>query len=83
MTPSINRLAESANILGKKLLDDSFMEVVNCFDSSHTTDLESFREWVRDYTYYHALVCVCDGQIDDINAQLAEDYRGFMNNAYV
>jgi hypothetical protein len=79
MTPSINRLAESANILGKKLLDDSFMEVLNLFNGSRTTDLESFREWVRDYTYYHALVCVCEGVLGDIDAQLAEDYQELLD----
>lgn len=75
MTPSINRLAASAEALGTYILDAEYILLRDDFSLQRTPDLASFKEWAEDYQYYNALVCVCGGQIGDIDSQLQADYE--------
>ena len=75
MTPSINRLAASAEALGAYILDAEYILLRDDFSLKRTPDLASFKEWAEDYQYYNALVCVCGGQIGDIDSQLQADYE--------
>ena len=75
MTPSINRLAAAAEALGAYILDAEYTQVREDFNDSDVISLDSYKEWVTNYQYYNALVCVCGGQIDDINAALQADYE--------
>ena len=75
MTPSINRLAASAEALGAYILDAEYILLRDDFSLERTPDLASFKEWAEDYQYYNALVCVCGGQIGDIDSQLQADYE--------
>ena len=75
MTPSINRLAAAAEALGTYILDAEYILLRDDFSLQRTPDLASFKEWAEDYQYYNALVCVCGGQIGDIDSQLQADYE--------
>ena len=75
MTPSINRLAASAEALGTYILDAEYILLRDDFSLERTPDLASFKEWAEDYQYYNAVVCVCGGQIGDIDSQLQADYE--------
>ena len=75
MTPSINRLAASAEALGAYILDAEYILLRDDFSLKRTPDLASFKEWAEDYQYYNAVVCVCGGQIGDIDSQLQADYE--------
>ena len=75
MTPSINRLAAAAEALGAYILDAEYILLRDDFSLERTPDLASFKEWAEDYQYYNALVCVCGGQIGDIDSQLQADYE--------
>ena len=74
MTPSINRLAASAEALGAYILDAEYILLRDDFSLERTPDLDTFKEWAEDYQYYNALVCACGGQIADIDAELESDY---------
>lgn len=78
MTPSINRLADSAQALGNYVLNHEFDLVEDEFVRSGITDLSQFRRWVTGYMYYDALVCVCNGNEQDIVTQLDEDFAELM-----
>jgi hypothetical protein len=75
MTPSINRLAAAAEALGAYILDAEYTQVREDFNNVDVPSLDSFKEWVTNYQYYNALVCVCGGQIYDINTALQADYE--------
>ena len=75
MTPSINRLAGAAEALGAYILDAEYILLRDEFSLECTPDLDTFKEWAEDYQYYNALVCVCGGQIGDIDSQLQADYE--------
>ena len=72
MTPSINRLAESAKILGQYICRNEFGLVEDEFIASMS--FEQFCDWIQGYNYYHAVVCMCEGQEAGIKAQLRADY---------
>lgn len=74
MTPSINRLANSAKALGEYILESEFELIEEEFVNAGITDLSQFRRWVTGYMYYNALVCVCNGNEQDIITQLDEDF---------
>jgi len=78
MTPSINRLAHSAQALGNYVLNREFNLVEDEFVRSGITDLSQFRRWVTGYMYYDALVCVCNGNEQDILTRLGEDFAELM-----
>jgi hypothetical protein len=74
MTPSINRLADSASELGAYILDAEFELVEEQFVGAGPMDFEQFTRWVTGYMYYNAVVCVCGGQIDKITNWLRGAY---------
>lgn len=74
MTPSINRLHYSAKALADNILQAEFDLVKSEFDDSVVTSYEQFARWVTGYTYYHALVCACSGDLGLILSQLQADY---------
>jgi hypothetical protein len=74
MTPSINRLHYSAKALGEYIMEAEFDLLESEFDASVVTSYEQFARWVTGYTYYHALVCACSGDLGLILSQLQEDY---------
>ena len=74
MTPSINRLADSASELGAYILDAEFELVEEQFVGAESMGFEQFTRWVTGYMYYNALVCAYGGQIDKIMEQLNEAY---------
>ena len=74
MTPSINLLTKSAQALGNYVLNHEFDVVEDEFVRSGITDLSQFRRWVTGYVYYDALVCVCNGNEQDIVTQLDQDF---------
>lgn len=78
MTPSINRLAASAEALGKYIAEAEYILVRDEFSLERTPDRASFKEWVTGYQYYNAVVCICGGQIEDINAELESDFAGLV-----
>jgi hypothetical protein len=79
MTPSINRLAESAKALGQYIWYSEFGLVEDKFlynsDLAETQTFEKFCNWVQGFNYYHAVVCMCEGQEAGIKAQLEADYE--------
>jgi hypothetical protein len=75
MTPSINRLADSARDLGKYYIELEWDLVEEEFVGAGITDLEQFKRWVTGYMYYNALVCFCAGNEAEINSQLEADYE--------
>jgi len=76
MTPSINRLAESAKELGEYIQECEFELVREEFATLQDTiaDFEQFARWVTGYMYYNALVCACGGNEQNINNALAQAY---------
>ena len=78
MTPSINRLATAAEALGKYIAEAEYILVRDEFSLKRTPDLDSFKEWVTGFQYYNVVVCVCGGQIEDINAELETDFAGLV-----
>lgn len=76
MTPSINLLAESAEIAGDHLMTVEWELVVDDFVAEAPTNktLSDYKEWVKQYLYYHGVVLANGGQQDAIDEQLAEDY---------
>ena len=75
MTPSINRLANSAKALGEYMLAPEFSLVEDEFCASSVSSYEQFARWVTGYRYYDALVCVCAGVLGDVLMQLQADYE--------
>lgn len=76
MTPSINRLAESAKELGEYIQECEFELVREEFATWQDTiaDFEQFARWVTGYMYYNALVCACGGNEQNINNALVQAY---------
>jgi hypothetical protein len=74
MTPSINRLAESADRLGEYVMAEQLDVIEEQFVGAGPMDFEQFTRWVTGYVYYDALVCVCAGTNDKIMKQLSKDY---------
>ena len=74
MTPSINRLADSAKALGQYIAESEFELVESEFVNAGPMPLEQFLRWVTGYQYYHAIVCICGGNEDEVVGQLTEDY---------
>lgn len=79
MTPSINRLAESAKALGAYILDAEFELVRDEFFCSDVDSYEEYEEWVTKFQYYNAVVCAYGGQIDNIRVRLQKDYFEYLN----
>ena len=75
MTPSINRLADSAKALGQYILHSEWDLLEEEFIGADITNLEQFKRWVTGYQYYHAMVCCCGGDLGLINSQLESDYE--------
>lgn len=78
MTPSINRLAESARILGQYICRTEFDLVEDEFMANYdgaSMSFEQFCDWAQGYNYYHAVVLLCEGQETGIQAQLRTDYE--------
>ncbi|NDE18656.1 hypothetical protein EBZ80_27510 [bacterium] len=75
MTPSINRLADSALALGRYMLDCEFELVREEFARADIDNLSQFKRWVTGYMYYNALVCVCIGGEAEINTRLEADWE--------
>lgn len=75
MTPSINRLADSAKALGEYIQECEFELVCEEFDNAGPMSLEQFLRWVTGYQYYHAIVCICGGNEDELVKQFTEDYQ--------
>lgn len=75
MTPSINRLADSAKALGEYMAEQDFSLVEDEFCASSVSSYEQFTRWVTGYRYYDALVCACGGVLGDILTQLQADYE--------
>lgn len=78
MTPTIWRLAAAAEALGKYITEAEYILVRDEFSLERTPDRASFKEWVTGYQYYNAVVCICGGQIEDINAELEADFAGLV-----
>ena len=74
MTPSINRLAESADRLGEYVMAEQLDVIEEQFVSAGPMDFEQFTRWVTGYMYYNALACICAGTNDKIMKQLRKDY---------
>lgn len=74
MTPSINRLAESAKALGEYIQECEFELVREEFDNADISCFEQFVMWVTGYMYYNALVCACGGNEQNINNALVQAY---------
>ena len=74
MTPSINRLADSASELGAYIIGAELDVLEEQFVGAGPMDFEQFTRWVTGYMYYSALVCVCAGTNDKITEQLRKDY---------
>lgn len=75
MTPSVNRLHDSATALGKYMLECEYDLVCDEFQNTPIRDLEQFKRWVTGYMYYHAVVCACADHPAEINAQLEQDWE--------
>jgi hypothetical protein len=79
MTPSINRLAESAKALGEYIIYSEFEVVIEGFFTSDVDSYEEYEEWVTKFQYYNAVVCAYGGQIDNIRVRLRDDYFEYLN----
>jgi hypothetical protein len=75
MTPSINRLANSAKALGEYVMESEFSLVEDEFCASSVSSYEQFARWVTGYRYYDAMVCACGGTLGDVLTQLQADYE--------
>jgi hypothetical protein len=75
MTPSINRLADSAKALGQYYAEVEFDLLEDEFANAGPMPLEQFLRWVTGYQYYNAIVCICGGNEAEVVAQLTEDYQ--------
>ena len=75
MTPSINRLANSAKALGEYVMESEFSLVEDLFCASSVSSYEQFARWVTRYRYYDALVCAYGGTLGDVLMQLQDDYE--------
>lgn len=75
MTPSINRLADSAKGLGQYYADLEFDLLVDEFVNAGPMPLKQFLRWVTGYRYYDAIVCICGGNEAEVVGQLTEDYK--------
>ena len=74
MTPSINRLADSAKALGEYIQECEFELVREEFDPAYITSFEQFARWITGYMYYNALVCACGGNEQNIYNALVQAY---------
>lgn len=72
------RLA-AAKALGKYSLEaerDTILDEVG-EHLSHRSTFEEFRDWIRGYMYYTALVCSCENS-DEVEDELRDDYEEVM-----
>lgn len=74
MTPSINRLAESAKALGEYIQECEFELVREEFGNAPIANFSQFSRWVTGYMYYNALVCACGGNEQNVVAALEQAY---------
>jgi hypothetical protein len=75
MTPSINRLADSAKALGQYYAEIEFELLEDEFVGAGPMPLEQFLRWMTGYQYYHTIICICGGQEDEAVKQFTEDYQ--------
>lgn len=71
-------LCHSAKTLGEYILEsewDLILKLIDSGDFPSCDSEEEFIEKIKGYTYYHALVCSCGGDLEEVNSQLEEDYE--------
>lgn len=87
LTPYQQRLAaeyqaerlEAARTLGKYSLEherDTILDEVGEHLSARTT-FDEFKDWIKGYMYYTALVCSCEDP-DEVEDELRDDYEEVM-----
>ena len=71
-------LCHSAKTLGEYILEsewDLILNLIGAGDFPSCDSEEEFIEKIKGYTYYHALVCSCGGDLEEVNSQLEKDYE--------
>lgn len=73
----ISRLNHSAQTLGKYLLESEWDLIISKIESGDfaAESREDFMKTIKEYTYYHALMCSCSGDVEAVNRQLDEDFE--------
>ena len=70
-------LNHSAQTLGKYILESEWDLIISKIDSGDfaAKSREDFMKTIKGYTYYHALMCSCSGDVEAVNRQLDEDFE--------
>lgn len=70
-------LNHSAETLGKYILESEWDLIISKIDSGDfaAESREDFMKTIKGYTYYHALMCSCSGDVEAVNRQLDEDFE--------
>lgn len=81
MTPSINRLADSAKALALRIVSTEFEQLRAEFyhADAELDSYEEYEEWVTKSQYYNAVVCIYGGEIAKIRVRLQDDYFEYLN----
>jgi hypothetical protein len=74
-------LNHSAKTLGEYICESEWQLILNQKRSQtfYVKSEEDFMEQIKGYTYYHAVVCACEGNMEEVQKQLKEDYEDYMN----
>lgn len=77
-----SRLNYSAQTLGKYLLESEWDLIISKIESGDfaAESREDFMKTIKEYTYYHALMCSCSGDVEAVNRQLDEDFEEVMGS---
>ena len=69
-------LNHSAQTLGKYILESEWDLIISKIESGDfaAESREDFIKTIKGYTYYHALMCSCSGDVEAVNRQLDEDF---------
>ena len=70
-------LNHSAETLGKYILESEWDLIISKIESGDfaAESREDFMKTIKGYTYYHALMCSCSGDVGAVNRQLDEDFE--------
>jgi hypothetical protein len=74
MTPSINRLAETAKTLGEYIANEEWDLIIDEFVNAEIATLDEFATWIQGFRYYEAVICICGGNAAEIIEYLTSDY---------
>jgi hypothetical protein len=76
MAADIVLLTNSTKEVGKYIVYHEWDTVLECGEIDQST-FDTFKKAIEGRLYYHALVCHCKGEMDEVDKQLESDYEEY------